>query len=74
MKTRFTALLVGALLTASSLCAQVQPKANDKTPDKPRWTEIISFLSVTPTSLSGEIIGVTASVFTVLMTEARKAL
>lgn len=38
MKTRFTALLVGALLTASSLCAQAQPKANDKTPDKPRWT------------------------------------
>ena len=38
MKTRFTALLVGALLTTSSLCAQAQPKANDKTPDKPRWT------------------------------------
>ena len=33
MKTRFTALLVGALLTTSSLCAQAQPKANDKTPD-----------------------------------------
>lgn len=39
MKTRLTALLVGALLMAGGLCAQAQPKANDEKKDRTRWTE-----------------------------------